>query len=267
MHATGLAGGIFHFAGNVGSDFTSPAVYPFHLARAHPLGFAAGVAAFTGLMSVDGEVRESVASPDFARQNGLEAPAQWLSDRAQPSTMIPIAAGIGVIGMLGSPRERETSTMLMESLLTSSVWTGALKELTRRERPRETAEELPDFAGPGAAFYDEGTPSGLRSFPSGHTSGAWAMATVVAHQYPAHGIVPLLAYGTAVAMGYSRMVVGAHWFSDVVAGGLIGYGCARQVISAHETRTMAGDQADRNGWHLYLESERDMHGAGLAFQF
>lgn len=266
MHATGLMGGVFHFAGNVGSDFTTQAVYPFHLAREHPLGFAAGVAGFVGLMSYDGDVRESVASPQFARDHGLEAPAQFISDAAGPSRMIPILAGFGVLGMVGSPRERETSSMLAEAMITSSVWTGALKELTRRERPRETAEELPDFAGPGAAFYDEGTPSGLRSFPSGHTSGAWAMATVLAHQYPAHGIVPLLAYGTASAMGYSRMVVGAHWLSDVVAGGLIGFGCARQVISAHETRAFA-DQADRGGWHLYLESERDMHGAGLAFQF
>jgi len=265
MHATGLVDGVFHFSRNVGSDFTAQALYPFHLARSHPLGFATGVAAFVGMMSYDGEVRESVASPRFARDHGLEAPAQWFSGTA-PTAMIPIAAGIGVIGMLGSERERQTTSMLAEALVTSSVWTGALKELTRRERPRETAEELPDFAGPGAAFFDEATaPHGLRSFPSGHTSGAWAMATVVAHQYPTHGIVPIIAYGSALAMGYSRMVVGAHWLSDVAAGGLIGYGCARQVISAHETR--AGDQAQENGWHLYLASDRDMHGAGLAFQF
>jgi membrane-associated phospholipid phosphatase len=266
MHATGLVDGVFRFSRNLGSDFTTQAAYPFHLAREHPLGFAAGVAAFAGLMFYDGEVRESVASPEFARTHGLEAPAQWLSNRARPSTMIPIAAGIGVIGMMGSSRERETSTMLMESLITSSVWTGALKELTRRERPRETMEEGPDWTGPGASFNDDGPGRGLRSFPSGHTSGAWAMATVVAHQYPTHGIVPVLAYASAAAMGYSRMVVGAHWLTDVAAGGLVGYGCARQVIAAHGTRAIAGDQPD-HGWHLYLESDRDMHGAGLSFQF
>lgn len=268
MHATGLVDGVFRFSRNLGGDFTTQASFPFHLAREHPLGFLAGVGAFAGMMSLDGEVRESVASPEFARSHGLQAPAQWLSDRAQPSNMIPIVAGFGVLGMWGSPREKETSSMLAEALITSSVWTGALKELTRRERPRETSEELPDFSGPGAMFYDEvGAPAGLRSFPSGHTSGTWAMATVLAHQYPTHGIVPALAYGTAAAMGYSRMVVGAHWLSDVVAGGLIGFGCARQVISAHETRALAVDQADQNGWHLYLGSSGDVNGAGLALQF
>ncbi len=262
MHATGLVGGVFHFGANIGGDFSAQAAYPFHLARAHPLGFLTGVAAFAGLVSFDGELRESLTSP------GMVAPAQWLSNAAGPSRAIPIAAGIGVIGMLGSERERQTTSMLAEALITSSVWTGALKELTRRQRPRETSEELPDWTGPGAAFFDEVTaPHGLRSFPSGHTSGAWAMATVVAHQYPAHGIVPLLAYGTATAMGYSRMVVGAHWFSDVVAGGLIGFGCARQVISAHQMRAASGAAPDDSGWHLYLESDRDMHGAGLSFQF
>src|SRR6185295_13833650 len=69
MHATGLVDGVFHFSRNVGSDFAQQAVYPFHLAREHPLGFTAGVAAFVGMMSYDGEVRESVASPRFARDH------------------------------------------------------------------------------------------------------------------------------------------------------------------------------------------------------
>lgn len=266
MHATGLVDGVFRFAGNVGNDLTVQATYPFHFAREHPMGAAFGAAAFVGMLSFDGEVREWAASPGFARDHGLEAPAEWLSDRARPSNMIPVIAGVSVIGMIGSPRERATSSMLMESLITSSVWTGALKELTRRQRPRETDEELPDWTGPGMVFNDDAVTSGLRSFPSGHTSGAWAIATVLAHQYPAHHIVPVLAYASAAAMGYARMVVGAHWFSDVAAGGLIGYGCARQVISAHASRTLA-QPTDRDGWHLYLGSSGDMRGAGLALQF
>jgi membrane-associated phospholipid phosphatase len=173
-----------------------------------------------------------------------------------------------VMGMIGSGRERETSRMLAEALITSSAWTGALKQLTGRERPRETTEELPDWTGPAALFTTEPVDGrGLHSFPSGHTSGAWAMATVIAHQYPAHGIVPILAYATATAMGYSRMVVGAHWLSDVAVGGLVGYGCARQVIAAHEDSEIGSDRAESNGWHLYLESQPDMRGAGLSYQF
>ena len=268
MHATGLTGGVFHFAADVGREFSTQATYPFRLARDRPGRFLVGAALVAGMISMDGETREIIASPEFVQDHGLEAPSQWISDVASPRYAIPIAAGVAVMGMIGSGRERETSRMLAEALITSSAWTGALKQLTGRERPRETTEELPDWTGPGALFTTEPTNGhSLHSFPSGHTSGAWAMATVVAHQYSAHGIVPILAYTAATAMGYSRIVVGAHWLSDVAVGGLIGYGCARQVISAHEDRDIGSDHAESNGWHLYLQSDHDLRGAGLSYQF
>ena len=65
---------------------------------------------------------------------------------------------------------------------------------------------------------------GMDSFPSGHTSAAFAMATCIdAYQPKAGG----LAYGSAAAIGYSRIEVGAHRWDEVVAGALIGYFIAR----------------------------------------
>jgi len=123
---------------------------------------------------------------------------------------------------------------LAEALVTSGLWTSALKYVAGRERPRELHEESADWTGPGGVFGDDGAPRRYASFPSGHATGIWAVATVLAHQYPTYHVVPTLAYGSAVAISYSRMVVKAHFLSDVVVGGLIGYGCARQVIGAHE---------------------------------
>jgi membrane-associated phospholipid phosphatase len=268
MHATGLTNGVFHFAGSLGNDFATQAAYPFRLARDRPGRFLLGAAVFLGVVHTDNATRDAIASPEFVRDHGLAAPTQWMSDVTAPSRAVPVVALIGAVSILGSPRERETGVMLSEALITSSVWTGALKYLTGRERPRETTEIAADWTGPGASFTTEPIDGrGLRSFPSGHTSGAWAMATIVAHQYPAHGIVPVIAYGAATAMGYSRMAAGAHWLSDVVAGGLIGYGCARQVISAHEGRAAQSARDSDAGWHVYLESDRNMRGAGLAYRF
>lgn len=268
MHATGLADGVFHLAGDLGRDFSAQASYPFRLARDRPLRFAFGSAALLGLILTDNATHSAVETSALAQEHSLETPARWISDAAAPSRAIPVAAAIGVISVFGSARERETGLMLSEALITSSVWTGSLKYLTGRERPRETSEIAADWTGPGASLTTEPIDGrGLRSFPSGHTSGAWAVATVMAHQYPSHGIVPLLAYGAATAMGYSRMVVGAHWLSDVVVGGLIGYGCARQVISAHEGDGPARDSEAGNGWHLYLGSDHGVRGAGLSYQF
>jgi undecaprenyl-diphosphatase len=61
------------------------------------------------------------------------------------------------------------------------------------------------------------------SFPSGHTASAAAFATGVALESPLAGaaIAPL-----AAAVGYSRLHTGAHWFSDVAGGAVLGIAVA-----------------------------------------
>ena len=67
--------------------------------------------------------------------------------------------------------------------------------------------------------------AGSPSFPSGHTSSAFATATSLSLAYPEwYVIVPSFAYAGTVA--YSRMHLGVHYPSDVAAGALIGAGCA-----------------------------------------
>ncbi|MET4226338.1 bifunctional phosphatase PAP2/diacylglycerol kinase family protein [Oerskovia enterophila] len=61
------------------------------------------------------------------------------------------------------------------------------------------------------------------SFPSGHSASAAAFATGVAIEWPAAGLVVAPVAG---AVMYSRLHVGAHWFSDVVGGAALGVGLA-----------------------------------------
>ncbi|HEU4718905.1 MAG TPA: phosphatase PAP2 family protein, partial [Bacteroidia bacterium] len=69
------------------------------------------------------------------------------------------------------------------------------------------------------------TKAGSKSFPSGHTSSAFALATSVSLAYPKWYVIAP-SYAWACAVGYSRMRLGAHYPSDVAAGALIGAGCA-----------------------------------------
>ncbi|PTR01683.1 undecaprenyl-diphosphatase [Mucilaginibacter yixingensis] len=63
------------------------------------------------------------------------------------------------------------------------------------------------------------------SFPSGHTSAAFATATSLSLAFPKwYVIAPSFAYAGAV--GYSRMYLGVHYPSDVLAGAVIGAGSA-----------------------------------------
>jgi membrane-associated phospholipid phosphatase len=102
--------------------------------------------------------------------------------------------------------------------LAASVASGgltlALKYIVDRKRPFVT---YPDIVQKSKA--------GSPSFPSGHTSSAFATATSVSLAYPKwYIIVP--SYAWAGTVGYSRMHLGVHYPSDVLAGALIGSGCA-----------------------------------------
>jgi len=63
------------------------------------------------------------------------------------------------------------------------------------------------------------------SFPSGHTSTAFTMATTLSLQYR-KWYVTVPAYAWAGSVGYSRMYLGKHYPSDVMAGALVGTGSA-----------------------------------------
>lgn len=100
------------------------------------------------------------------------------------------------------------------SIATSLLVTG-LKFGISRERPFVT---YPDLITP----Y---TKAGSHSFPSGHTSSAFATATSLSLCYPKwYVIVPAYVYAGTIA--YSRMYLGVHYPTDVLFGALIGTGTA-----------------------------------------
>ncbi len=100
------------------------------------------------------------------------------------------------------------------TLLVSSAVTGLLKYSIQRKRPFVTYPDINHI-----------TPEDSYSFPSGHTSTAFALATSVTIAYP-KWYVAAPAYLWASSAAYSRMHFGVHYPSDVIAGALIGSGSA-----------------------------------------
>jgi len=98
-----------------------------------------------------------------------------------------------------------------QSLILTSVFTEIVKNIVRRERPRNSPED-PLVWGEGGSFF------------SGHASAAWAVLTSVAVRYPK---LKIPVYSLAGAVFLARIYEDAHWFSDVLAGSLAGYGIAR----------------------------------------
>ncbi|MDO9373978.1 MAG: phosphatase PAP2 family protein [Ferruginibacter sp.] len=93
------------------------------------------------------------------------------------------------------------------------VATEGLKRLINRTRPQ--------YDYPTEVYVVSKTQG--KSFPSGHTSFAFATATSFAIQYKKwYVVVP--AYLWAGSVGYSRMYLGKHYPSDVLGGAIVGAG-------------------------------------------
>jgi len=101
------------------------------------------------------------------------------------------------------------------SLLTDVALTYSLKTIVNRPRPYST---YPDEI----TAYET---LSSKSFPSGHTSFAFATATSLSLKYPKWYIIAP-SYLWAASVGYSRMNLGVHYPSDVLAGAILGAGSA-----------------------------------------
>jgi membrane-associated phospholipid phosphatase len=100
-------------------------------------------------------------------------------------------------------------------LLLNGASTWIVKTTAQRTRPFDLYPDLID-----SPYHPEDY-----SFPSGHTSWAfqWATATSL---YAKKWYVTVPCYAYAASIGFSRLVMGVHYPSDVLAGALLGSGSA-----------------------------------------
>lgn len=135
------------------------------------------------------------------------------------NSAFPISIGTPVIiyavGLIEKDSiAKKKAIFIGETLAVSAFITYALKNSIKKDRPYETYPQI-----------DNVVEESSYSFPSGHTSSAFATATSLSMAYPKwYVIAPSFVWAGAV--GYSRMHLGVHYPSDVLAGALIGSGSA-----------------------------------------
>jgi membrane-associated phospholipid phosphatase len=128
-----------------------------------------------------------------------------------------------------SPQARGNLAVLANSISWTAASTEWLKVLVRRKRP----VLYTSGAAAAATVADN-----QRSFPSGHTSVAFAVATsylVMANreQLPHRTRNAILLYGGASGVGALRIAGGSHFTTDVLAGAALGAGIGWLVATVH----------------------------------
>lgn len=153
----------------------------------------------------------------------------WIQENLRSDALTVIMKGFSVFGSYGIGMIAVTAILLIpRKTRRTGVTSGLalifgalavnviLKPLVVRPRPYVTLDDLEPL------MKEMKDP---HSFPSGHTQAAFALAVSVCLVLRKK-LLSVLALAFAVIMGFSRLYVGAHYPSDVIAGALVGIAAA-----------------------------------------
>jgi undecaprenyl-diphosphatase len=159
----------------------------------------------------------------------------------------PLLVVGGIVGVIfGGFRFRAFALAVGLAIgVTDGLVVDTIKGMVGRPRPNEMLEGVrsidlahvnPRFLALGRPLRESFSEARIQpphgnSFPSGHASNNFAIATVAALFYRRRG---WLVYLPAALVAYSRVFVGSHWPSDVVLSALLGTGLALLVCAGLE---------------------------------
>jgi membrane-associated phospholipid phosphatase len=156
------------------------------------------------------------------------------------AAMASVGGGMFLWGHLThDEQERETGLLSGEAAIDAFLDTEVFAYAFGRDRP---------FTGNGRGQFFQGGDS----FPSQHAAISWAIASVIAHEYPGP-MTELLAYGAATGVSAARFVGQKHWASDLAVGSVLGWYIGRQVFRSHSQYS----DAEIARWGTFSKGDQD----------
>ncbi|HZF29856.1 MAG TPA: phosphatase PAP2 family protein [Gammaproteobacteria bacterium] len=203
----------------LGADIKAYVTAPLHAHQPQWVRFGATLGALVAAREFDKDTRAHFV-PESAPQTG-DTDTHDGAD-ALPAALILGGTWAAALASHDEDARTEASSML-EAAAFSSAAALVIKHAAGRARPFETADP------------DDWRQSG-DSFPSMHTTAAFAIGTVLAESGDDHyrWLRRVLGYGVAAGTAYTRLDHDAHWLSDVVAGGALGLATARFVMKRRD---------------------------------
>lgn len=153
-----------------------------------------GSGLIAGLHSVDSNVQKK-----FYPANRLGKAKDIFGTLGNPYVLgSTVLVSFGISRLVKSPKYKTTAETMLEAYALTEALTLGLKAAVRRTRPN----------------------GGNYSFPSGHSSGAFAVASVIQSLHGFKYGIP--AYAVSTMVGLSRLDDNKHYLTDVLAGALLG---------------------------------------------
>lgn len=185
---------------------------------------------------------------------------------------VPLALYLG--GLAGDASELATAgAAALQAAAVQAVVVTALKWLTDRAGPYPNGDPAQErhrglFHGSNSPRTFNWNPfdfAGGMHWPSGHTAGNIAIVSALVAFYPDEPWIAAVGYPAVLAIAVGMLEGDYHWFSDVVAGALMGHAIG-WVIGKHfreryDAAHSGGTARERTGFRI--EPQASLHGAGL----
>ncbi len=210
---------------NFGDDFVDVLASPKSWKGGDFLSLSAILGAGLLLYSVDQDIQQ------WARDNRSSSSEDYFKTIGHLGNGIVLLGLVTALYVSGEVSDnnslRKTALLSLESCLTTGIIVRGLKSVVGRARP---------WTGESShSFHPFSTRSRFASFPSGHASTAFAMATVIADQSK-KAYIDIIAYSLATMAAFSRVHLDKHWASDILVGSAIGYFVAKKISALDRNR-------------------------------
>lgn len=195
---------------------------PGPLFSAGDAAWAAGFAGGTLLLApADLPFDRLLRQPALQESRTLQTTAKVFRGLAHPGAVIGVGAAYAYGRISGDDGWADVGLHAGAAFVTAELATYLVKFVAGRARPYQSPADAFDFGLFRGLDYD------FQSFPSGHTSAAFAIASALTSEAGSRAPrdqwwIGTLLYSAATLSGVARMYEHQHWASDVLAGAAIG---------------------------------------------
>ena len=196
---------------------------PFHWKQKEWIIAGSVVAVGATLYIFDNEIRQVFQKN---KNDNLDFVSKYVFE-PWGSGLYPVAlfGGYYIYG-LAAKKDRAKQIALggAQAFVMAAVSSQLLKHISHRHRPNQDCPNPYLWEGPFKGWD-------YTAFPSGHTTAAFAIASMMSKVYKDKLWIGILSYGLATGVGLSRVYDNVHWPTDVVIGAALGYAIGQTVYS------------------------------------